>query len=602
MATTRHDRLTTGPRNSQRVVNPFRRLAGASLIPTLVLCADALAGPTAEGIAPGALAVTGAGTTSWPWITTLGLLTLGVAVAHVRIAAARRRGAASGRSCGGNARLAARMRLCTWCVLACAALTFLTLIWPSHLLLAVMLAVANVLSWRLALDHSRGCVPEGSIEPQRSVGGGADARIVELERLVAEQAEQLEHARGVAQRAMRAKSAFLSNMSHEIRTPMTAIRGYADLIDDAELSPEERSQLIRAIRRNGDHLLGLINDVLDLSRIEAGELVLEPRQCSPIDVAQDALSTVRLRAAETGLRLATRYSYPLPLLIETDPIRLRQILTNLLSNAVKFTQSGSVTLAVHADRADGKIVFDVVDTGIGLSLEQAALLFRPFAQADSSSTRRYGGTGLGLTISQNLARMLGGEITVCSQRGSGSTFTLSIPVSSTAAWLEAAPPSPAAVTTVTAQPAQTNAAPSARAPADSAATRREGPLSGRRVLLAEDGLDNQRLLTLILEKHGAAVELAPNGLEAVNAVTAAPERFDLILMDMQMPMLDGYGATSRLRAMGYSRPIIAVTANAMTGDREKCLAAGCSHYLTKPIDRELLIETCQALARACQAA
>ncbi|MDY0170512.1 MAG: CHASE domain-containing protein [Thermoguttaceae bacterium] len=388
----------------------------------------------------------------------------------------------------------------------------------------------------------------------------------------------LEEFNHVAETANRAKSEFLANMSHEIRTPMTAILGFADvLLEDTDLAaaPPERVEAIRTIQRNGQYLLGLINDILDLSKIEAGKVEIECVTCSPAHVLGEVISLMRVRADEKKLPLTLECAGPIPESIQSDPLRLRQVLVNLVGNAIKFTETGSVRIVTRLVRQPGMpamLQIDVIDTGIGLSDGQAASLFRPFSQADSSTTRRYGGTGLGLTISKRLAEAMGGGISVQSEFGKGSTFTMEVRTGSLENvrlldWREeaAAPSSPASPTS------------------DVAAVRLNG-----RILLAEDGPDNQRLIAFVLNRAGAQVTVAENGQVACDEVLGACRRgepFDLILMDMQMPVMDGYEAVRRLRAAGCTGPIVALTAHAMAGDDAKCLAAGCDAYLTKPINR-----------------
>ena len=392
----------------------------------------------------------------------------------------------------------------------------------------------------------------------------------------------LTEARQRAEDASRSKSEFLANMSHEIRTPMTAILGFSETLLDPDLSERERIDAIQTIRRNGEHLLQLINDILDLSKIEAGKLDVERMACSPIELARDAIELMRVRAEGRGIGLALEIVGRMPERIHTDPTRLRQILVNLLGNAIKFTEQGGVRLKVRyvgEGTSSSMVQFDVTDTGIGMNAEQVARLFRPFTQADASTTRRFGGTGLGLTISRRLARMLGGDITIRSAPGKGSTFTVTIATGP----LEG-------VKFV--DPARLDAPAKSAATTATHATSGGEKLANCRILLAEDGRDNQRLISFFLRRAGAKVEVVENGRLAVDAALAAEsggKPFDVILMDMQMPELDGYGATAELRARGYRRPIIALTANAMEGDREKCLHAGCDDFATKPVDRGKLL-------------
>ncbi|MGA2499863.1 MAG: ATP-binding protein, partial [Tepidisphaeraceae bacterium] len=395
---------------------------------------------------------------------------------------------------------------------------------------------------------------------------------------------ELAAARDHAEAASRAKSAFLANMSHEIRTPMTAMIGFADLLSYPEQSAKERQEYVQTIRRNGQHLMALINDILDLSKIEAGQMTVERLAVSPFQVIGEAASFIRARAIEKQLKFRLEYSGPIPRTIRTDPTRLRQVLMNLLSNAIKFTQDGEVRLVVSmADPPDApnpRIRFDVTDTGIGIAHAQLDRVFAPFTQADDSMTRRFGGTGLGLAISKRLVELMGGGIAVESRPGLGSTFTVTIETGPLAGVPMVMHCQELGEGGVTASP-----------------VRPTGAVRGR-ILLAEDGADNQRLISFILKRAGAEVEVVENGRLAMERVLAAEqsgEQFDLVLMDMQMPEMDGYQAAGRLREHGLNVPIVALTAHAMSGDRERCLAAGCTDYLTKPVNADLLIATAALL-------
>ena len=385
--------------------------------------------------------------------------------------------------------------------------------------------------------------------------------------------EDLLTARLNAESANHAKSDFLANMSHEIRTPITAILGFSDLLQDPKITTAATTEYVQTVRRNARHLLGLINDILDLSKIEAGQMTVETSDCDLPTLVAEIMSTMRPRAAEKGLTFDVNFSGPIPRHVRTDALRLRQILMNLLGNAIKFTEHGSVETTIRFIGGDNACLvrFDVKDSGIGLTESQCERLFKPFSQADESTTRRFGGTGLGLMISRRLARILGGDIVVESTFGTGSTFSLTIDCGS-----------PAGSEMVSGLHEAGNT------PGDEP-TGVCPPKLNCRILLAEDGADNQRLLTIVLQSVGASVVIAENGLIVLEKLSAEP--FDLVLMDMQMPELDGYAATAEIRRRGWELPVIALTAHAMSGDRAKCLASGCTDYLSKPINPEKLMRT-----------
>ena len=407
--------------------------------------------------------------------------------------------------------------------------------------------------------------------------------------------ELLERGKVAAEAANRAKSEFLANMSHEIRTPMTAILGFSELLSSPNLAYDEQREFLQGIRKNGKALLELINDILDLSRIEADRVILEKVDYPLMQIIDEVMPVVRGRAEQRGLCLEVDYRFPLPATIHTDPIRLRQILVNLVGNAVKFTKQGGVRVTVScSQRHDERLQmqFAVSDTGIGIPADRIGDLFQPFTQVDGSASREYGGTGLGLAISKRLAEALGGRIEVASELGKWSTFTLSID----AGEREGVP-------VLQTLPADVPADVPAVEQPDSES---HGPTIEGRVLLAEDVPDIQKVIAQVLQRFGLIVDVAKDGRVACDMAErskAEGSPYGLILMDIQMAEMNGYEATRWLRQHGWKGPIVALTAHAMVGDREKGLAAGCDDYITKPVTaaglRDILLRT---MGRAVAAA
>ncbi len=381
-----------------------------------------------------------------------------------------------------------------------------------------------------------------------------------------EQAELLRRAKEEAERANRAKSEFLSSVSHEIRTPLSAILGFIDVLGEhpnLNGDPAEIEEHLATIRQNGQFLLALIDDLLDISRIEAGQLRVESEPCSPTAIVSDVVESLSAKAEAKHLRIEVEFTGVIPPTVATDRIRLRQILVNLLDNAIKFTRRGEVRLTARTidQPGTGQILeFAVSDTGIGMTAAEMISLFQPFYRVPSMAADRPGGTGLGLAICKRIARRLGGDITVQSAPASGSIFTLSIPAEGAKEIAE--PPAAAAV-------------------------RPLAPRLHARILLAEDNLANQKLISLRLRRAGADVVTAGDGKEALDRTNEAAlegRPFDAVIMDMQMPVLDGYEAVRQLRARGFTEPIIAVTAFAMSKDREECIGTGCDDFISKPIE------------------
>ncbi len=389
---------------------------------------------------------------------------------------------------------------------------------------------------------------------------------------------ELKRAMREADAANLAKSNFLANMSHEIRTPLGAILGFSELLKNPKISAHERELYIDTIIRNGQSLTTIIDDILDLSKVEAGRLQINMSRIGVREIIADAVSLFSLSAEEKDVRLVYAIAPEVPDFVISDPVRLRQILINLIGNAVKFTPSGSVSVRARYHRAPGRsgtLEISVTDSGIGISEEDRGILFEPFSQADNSMSRKFGGTGLGLALSRRLARALGGDVVLSSSElDRGSTFTV----------------------TVTDNPAD-DAPTSFRKsePAKPVTTAPDTDLTGACILVIEDSGDNRLLIKQILKSAGASIETACDGREGVERAMTGD--YDLVLMDMQMPVLNGFEATAQLRALGYKKPIVALTAHAMNEERMHSLEAGCDDHLSKPIQIQLLLETIQRLRK-----
>ncbi len=405
---------------------------------------------------------------------------------------------------------------------------------------------------------------------------------------------ELYAAKTAAEDASRAKGEFLANMSHEIRTPLNGILGLTESVLGGELTADQRESL-GMVRSSADALMAVINDILDFSKIEAGKLDLDPTPFAPADAVADALKLLALRARAKGLRLVADVRPGVPAVAVGDAGRLRQVLTNLVGNAVKFTAQGEVAVRVElvADGASGpRLRFRVSDTGVGIPRAKQATIFDAFTQADGSTTRRYGGTGLGLTISSRLVTLMGGRIWVESEPGRGSCFTFEVALGRAGSAALQAPASGRAPASVVAAPAPPSAERAER-PAPPRPARHWGATASRplRILLAEDNAVNQRVAVRLLEALGHAVAVAGHGGEALAALDRAA--FDLVLMDVQMPEVDGFEATAEIRrreeGTGRRTPVVAMTAHAMKGDRERCLAAGMDDYLSKPVARAEMV-------------
>jgi PAS domain S-box-containing protein len=425
---------------------------------------------------------------------------------------------------------------------------------------------------RLKWIAGRGIVVTEPGEPKRFVGVNYD--VTNLKEAEIELAE----ARKKADSANDAKSRFLANTSHEIRTPLTAILGCAESLVRENVSGPA-GETARMVKNQGELLMRILNDVLDLSKIEAGHLEVHMQPCSPAVILNDIKSTMEPIASAKGLELNVSLASPIPRTMKTDAVRIRQMLLNLTSNGIKFTERGTVSIVAEVVYVDDDpfLQIEVRDTGIGIPADQLRSVFEPFHQVNDDSAVKYHGTGLGLTISSRLARMLGGQLTVESQLGKGSTFRLQLPVNDSSLTLSS----------------KDSIRPEELFVVKLAAPRPEFTPDVRgRVLIAEDTRSVQFLLKRIFAPFAGELTFVEDGQTVIERVTKARSEgkpYDLVLMDMQMPVLTGYEATKRLRQMNIDTPVIALTASAMAGDRERCLAAGCNAYLAKPIDWDAMV-------------
>lgn len=397
--------------------------------------------------------------------------------------------------------------------------------------------------------------------------------------IVRKQIAQLGKAINQAQRADAIRWRLLTNIGHEFRTPMNAIMGFADLLSDDSLTDSERSRLVKSIYESSTQLTTLIGTMLDMSAIESGQLRITKERCDLTQILTEIKVDATTKSLSKQLEINLTIEDSCPGFITTDAKRFEQILSKLTDNAIKFTPSGSIDInaKILNNTAHPLLQITITDTGIGINEEDLASIFDPFQQAEDTLTRNYGGAGLGLSISRDIAKALGGNVTVTSTPNKGSSFTITI------------------------DPGKAQAQTQAKTSSHSTSpTETHGVLADYKILVVDDAKDNRILLQHILKKTGATLEFAMDGQQAIDAIVNVLDDnspFDLILMDMQMPVMDGYFATVKLREQGINVPIIAVTAHALEGDREHCINSGCNEYLTKPINKSLLIETCLKLIK-----
>ena len=381
--------------------------------------------------------------------------------------------------------------------------------------------------------------------------------------------QNLQIAKSEAEMANQAKSSFLANMSHEIRTPIGAILGFTEIMRTQVLEPSERNKYLDTVIRNGKSLIRIIDDILDLSKIEAGKFEMQMTQVIVQNLLQEVLAMFFDRAATKNIELKYDASGIEDLVIVTDAVRTRQVLVNLIGNAIKFTSTGAVKVSCRAESVGGtrkKIIFTIEDSGIGMTDDQADRLFKPFTQADITSTRRFGGTGLGLALSKNLAHALGGDVKIIyCELNKGCVFEFSFQAEDAANQLIV--------------------------PAVSSVAKMKRALAGLKVLAVDDSPDNRELIKMILSNSGLEVTEAESGEAAIEQ--AFKDHYDIVLMDIQMPGLDGYGALAELRKRGFQEPILALTAHAMKEEKDRALAAGFADHVTKPINSTILLESIQ---------
>jgi len=523
--------------------------------------------------------VTAEGDTDWTWVWLLVALNVLVIAGYMKIFIFWRRAYLQEELQDRNKKL---MDL-AWIFMFCACCGYISSImlffWPGYRLLALALCPLAFFTWKFAANLEDFKLSLSAKRLSRQLHESLKEQNERLSRDVEIATQELREATEAAERANRAKSEFLARMSHEIRTPLTAIMGYIRIaMDESESNPECHEHLQR-VDRNSKHLLTLINDILDVSKIEAGEMAYEFVPCSMRDIADGVIDLLRPRAQEAGTTLRVDVDEAIPGVVNTDPTRVRQMMMNLVGNAIKFTRDGEVHIEISPIREGrskmGGIEVVVADTGVGMTQEQSEMVFEKFNQGGQHVTREFGGTGLGLTISRQIARALGGDLTVTSEPGKGSrfccTFKCGMEAEASHDDQRASGQSREGVESLTAC------------------------LDDKRILLVEDTEDNVKLIQHHFQRHGLSFEHARNGEEGLERVLEAEREsggYDLVLMDISMPIKDGVEALRELRGAGCEMPVVMLSAHALLDEQRRCYDAGASAYCTKPIDFAELFDCC----------
>ncbi len=517
--------------------------------------------------------VTSEGETDWFWVWTLLGLNGAIIAGYARIFVFWRSAYKQEQEQDRNTKL---MDL-AWIFLFCACCGYVSSImlffWPGYRFLALMLVPLAFFTWRFAWNLESFRLSLSAKRLARELNESLQEQNERLSREIEIATRDLQVAKMEAERANQAKSDFLARMTHELRTPLTSMIGFLDLAINED-DGDQRQRYMQTVRRNSTHLLSLVNDVLDVSKIEAGKMTIELGLCSIPDLFEEVVGLLTPRAESEGTTIHIEVDRSVPDQIVTDPTRLRQLVTNLVGNAIKFTREGEVTVCARLEHNNIRI--DVCDTGLGMTPEQQLVVFDKFAQADAGIHRSFGGSGLGLTISRDIARALGGDLTLESELGIGSCFTCVLPLRVEGELV------------------------------DECTIEREsmpqelccGVLGRSRILLVEDMVDNIKIFEHYFARVGVEIESARDGREGLGMIMSASscgEPYDIVLMDMSMPELDGLACLREVRRMRIEVPIVMVSANAFPEEQRRCMSSGASGYVTKPVDFEQLFSLCASL-------